>query len=122
MLAAISGGDELDPTSADNPVPNFGEELELGVAGGRIGYDAEWTASASTEENTIAIDRGIAALRHAGAEMVEVSMSAAQSVVNQFGVIFHSEVEQSHEDLGLFEQRAHEYGPTSARLSRAASR
>ena len=74
MLAAMSGFDPKDSTSAGIAVPDFEATLEDGVAGLRVGVPAEYTLEAAPAEINELWRRGIAWLRDAGARPVEVSL------------------------------------------------
>jgi len=74
VLEAISGVDPLDATSADRPA-DFTSQLESGVAGLRLGVPREYFQVEGMEPGVrAAVERAIATLEGAGAELVEVRL------------------------------------------------
>ena len=74
MLGAMAGFDPGDSTSVDIEVPDFEATLEDGVAGLRVGIPAEYSLDETPDDIRALWDSGIAWLRDAGAEPVEVSL------------------------------------------------
>ena len=74
LLGAMAGFDPKDSTSADRPVPDFAAACARGVQGLRIGVPKEYRAEAMNPEISALWDQGLAWLRDAGAETVEVSL------------------------------------------------
>ena len=74
LLGSMAGFDAKDSTSADLPVPDFSAACRRGVAGLRIGVPLEYRADGMPA----AVDRlwqdGLAWLRDAGAEIVDISL------------------------------------------------
>ncbi|HEV3278943.1 MAG TPA: Asp-tRNA(Asn)/Glu-tRNA(Gln) amidotransferase subunit GatA [Terriglobia bacterium] len=73
VLQAIAGRDPNDSTSADVPVPDYEGELEVSVAGLRVGVPREYFAGLSAEIGD-PIQRGIDLLQRIGCEIVPVSL------------------------------------------------
>src|SRR5436309_3269731 len=67
-LRVLAGHDPQDPASADVPVPDYGTDMDKGVAGLRIGIPRAFfaTAQATTQEVVAGIDGTAAQLRAAG--------------------------------------------------------
>ena len=74
MLGAMAGFDPKDSTSVDIDVPDFEAALEDGVAGLKVGIPAEYSLDETPDDIRALWDEGIAWLRDAGAEPVEVSL------------------------------------------------
>lgn len=74
MLGVMSGYDPKDSTSADKPVPNFEAALTGEVKGLKIGIPKEYRVDGMSSEIDDLWSKGIAWLKDAGAEVVEVSL------------------------------------------------
>lgn len=74
MMNAICGHDPLDSTSIDCPVPDFTAALQDGLKGLKIGIPTEYFGQGLDPEVDRAIRNGIAMLKEAGAEIVEVTL------------------------------------------------
>lgn len=73
-LKAMAGHDPKDSTSATQAVPDFEAVLGAGVRGLRVGIPAEYRMDGTNPEILDAWDQGIAMLKAAGAEIVNVSL------------------------------------------------
>jgi len=74
MLGAMAGHDPMDTTSVDAPVPDYAAALGKGVKGMKIGVPKEYRAEGMSLEIEALWEKGLAWLREAGAEIVEVSL------------------------------------------------
>lgn len=74
MLEAMAGFDEKDSTSSNRPVPEFSKAVGKSVKGLRVGIPAEYRAPGMPEEIAKMWEQGIAWLREAGCEVVDVSL------------------------------------------------
>ncbi len=74
LLGSMAGHDPKDSTSADLPVPDFAAACERGVRGLRVGIPREYRADGMADEIEGLWRQGIAWLREAGAEIVDVSL------------------------------------------------
>ncbi|MDE2007029.1 MAG: Asp-tRNA(Asn)/Glu-tRNA(Gln) amidotransferase subunit GatA [Rhodospirillales bacterium] len=74
LLGAMAGHDPKDSTSADVAVPDFRAACARGVKGLRIGIPREYRAEGMAGEIEALWQQGIAWLREAGAEIVDVSL------------------------------------------------
>jgi len=75
VLAAISGQDKADPTSLSAPLPDL-SDINAGVAGLRIGYDAEFVSQGTDPELIASIEVALALLESLGAKVVNVKVPA----------------------------------------------
>ena len=111
VLEAISGFDPRDPQSADAPVPNFSRGLGEGVRGMTIGIVRDFGAGAPVLSPDVAANllKAEAALRDAGAEIVDVGLPATlEEYRNVTSVINWGESFSIHEQDFL--QRRHLMG------------
>ncbi len=74
VLEAIAGYDHRDSTSLAKPAPSFAEALAQDAKGLKVGLPKEYFVSALAADVRAAIESAIAALRDAGAEIVDVSL------------------------------------------------
>lgn len=74
MLEAMAGFDEKDSTSSNRPVPAFAQAVGKSVKGLRVGIPAEYRAPGLPAEIAAMWEQGIAWLRDAGCEIVDVSL------------------------------------------------
>ncbi len=74
LLGSMAGFDPKDSTSADRPVPDFAAACRRGVRGLRIGVPREYRSDSMPAEIEAMWQRGLAWLRDAGAEIVDVSL------------------------------------------------
>jgi len=74
LLGSMAGHDPKDSTSADRPVPDFAAACARGVKGLRIGVPREYRADGMPAEIEALWQQGLAWLRGAGAEIVDVSL------------------------------------------------
>ncbi len=74
VLEAIAGHDPRDSTSLSTPAPSFTEALGQDVKGLKVGLPAEYFVDALDGDVKAALDKTIAVLRDAGAEIVDVTL------------------------------------------------
>ncbi len=74
LLGSMAGHDPKDSTSADRPVPDFAAACRRGVKGLRIGVPREYRSDDMPPEIEALWQQGLAWLREAGAEIVDVSL------------------------------------------------
>jgi len=74
LLAVMAGHDPKDSTCVDLPVPDYEAACTRGVRGLRIGVPREYSAPGMSAEIEALWQRGLAWLRDAGAEIVNVSL------------------------------------------------
>ena len=91
VLQVIAGHDPRDATSLDVPVPSYTAGLDAGVANMTIGLPREYFDYAIDLEVRAALDRTIAALRAAGANLVEVSLPHTSLAVASYYIVAPAE-------------------------------
>lgn len=74
MLREMAGFDEKDSTVADIAVPDFTQALTGDIRGKKIGIPREYRSKDLNPQVAAVWDKGIAFLKNAGAEIVEISM------------------------------------------------
>ena len=74
LLGSMAGHDPKDSTSADVPVPDYEAACRRGVRGLRIGVPREYRSDGMSAEIDALWAQGVAWLRAAGAEIVDVSL------------------------------------------------
>jgi len=114
-LQVMTGHDPRDPASADAPVPDYRSGLEDGVAGLRVGVPRDLFAHdpALTEDACDGIERALAALREAGATVMDVMLPDYALYRSCNRVIMTAEMYAIHRaDL---RRRLPEYGEIAAR-------
>jgi amidase len=109
MFEAIAGFDPNDPTSLRDRVPRMLDVLDKGVRGLRIGYDRRFATEGVHPEQTAAIQTAVDALRHLGAEIVNVQMPDVTQERSMWYILCAKEAVTAH--AANFPSRKNEYGP-----------
>jgi aspartyl-tRNA(Asn)/glutamyl-tRNA(Gln) amidotransferase subunit A len=91
MLEAMSGFDAKDATSLDLPVPQWEAGLSGNLKGKRIGIPKEYRVDNMPSEIDALWERGIAWLKDAGAEIVEVSLPHTRYALPAYYIIAPAE-------------------------------
>ncbi|MGE0259167.1 MAG: Asp-tRNA(Asn)/Glu-tRNA(Gln) amidotransferase subunit GatA [Alphaproteobacteria bacterium] len=91
LLGAMAGHDPRDSTSAPLPVPDYEAALSGDVRGLRVGIPREYRAESMPDEIEALWQQGIAWLRDAGAEPVEISLSTTQYALPAYYIIAPAE-------------------------------
>ncbi|TFI56660.1 Asp-tRNA(Asn)/Glu-tRNA(Gln) amidotransferase subunit GatA [Sphingomonas parva] len=91
MLEAMAGFDPKDSTSLDLPVPNWEANLSSDIRGKRIGIPREYRIDGVPAEIDQVWEQGIAWMRDAGAEIVEVSLPHTRYALPTYYIIAPAE-------------------------------
>jgi aspartyl-tRNA(Asn)/glutamyl-tRNA(Gln) amidotransferase subunit A len=91
MLEAMAGFDPKDSTSLDLPVPEWAASLNPDMRGKRVGIPREYRMEGSDAEILASWDQGIAWLKDAGAEVVEVSLPHTKYALPAYYIIAPAE-------------------------------
>ena len=91
LLEAMAGFDPRDATSLDLPVPKWEAELSSNLKGKRVGIPKEYRIDGVPDEINALWDQGIAWLRDAGAEIVEISLPHTQYALPTYYIIAPAE-------------------------------
>ncbi|WP_174273779.1 Asp-tRNA(Asn)/Glu-tRNA(Gln) amidotransferase subunit GatA [Sphingomonas bacterium] len=91
LLEAMSGFDRKDATSLDVPVPAWEAALSGSLKGKRIGIPREYRVDDMPAEIDALWERGIALVKDAGAEVVEVSLPHTRYALPTYYIIAPAE-------------------------------
>jgi aspartyl-tRNA(Asn)/glutamyl-tRNA(Gln) amidotransferase subunit A len=91
MLEVMSGYDPMDSTSVDLPVPHWEAGLNSDLRGKRIGIPKEYRIEGVPHEIDQVWEQGIAWLRDAGADVVEVSLPHTRYALPTYYIIAPAE-------------------------------
>ncbi|MGB7241878.1 MAG: Asp-tRNA(Asn)/Glu-tRNA(Gln) amidotransferase subunit GatA [Sulfitobacter sp.] len=91
MLEAMAGFDAKDSTSADLAVPDFEAALTGDVRGKKIGIPREYRMDGMSDEIDALWQSGIAMMKDAGAEIVDISLPHTKYALPAYYVIAPAE-------------------------------
>jgi len=91
MLGAMAGFDVKDATSLELPVPDWEARLSGDLKGKRIGIPREYRVDGMPDDIEALWERGIAWLKDAGAEIVEVSLPHTKYALPTYYIIAPAE-------------------------------
>ena len=91
FLGAMSGHDPRDSTSADIPVPDFEAALTGDISGKKIGIPKEYRMDGMAQEIETLWSTGIAMMKDAGAEIVDISLPHTKYALPAYYVIAPAE-------------------------------
>jgi len=91
MLEAMAGFDSKDSTSLDLPVPNWEAALSGDLTGKKIGIPREYRMDGMDADVAASWDQGIAWLKDAGAEIVDISLPHTKYALPAYYIIAPAE-------------------------------
>ena len=91
MLGSMASVDEKDTTSVDRPVPDYEASLGQSVKGLRIGIPREYRMDGMPEEIETLWQKGIAWLKDAGAEIVDISLPHTKYALPAYYIVAPAE-------------------------------
>ncbi|HZG31935.1 MAG TPA: Asp-tRNA(Asn)/Glu-tRNA(Gln) amidotransferase subunit GatA [Sphingopyxis sp.] len=91
MLENMAGFDPKDATSLDLPVPNWEAALSSDLKGKKVGIPKEYRLEGIDPEIDAMWDAGIAMLKNAGAEVVEISLPHTKYALPTYYIIAPAE-------------------------------
>ena len=91
MLAVMASHDAKDTTSVDRPVPDYEAVLGRSVKGMKVGIPREYRVDGMPAEIEALWQQGIAFLKDAGAEIVDVSLPHTQYALPTYYIIAPAE-------------------------------
>ena len=91
LLRSMSGPDPKDSTCLDLPVPDFAAAVGRGVRGLRIGVPREYRLEGVPAEIDSLWEQGIAWLREAGCEIVEISLPHTKYALPAYYIVAPAE-------------------------------
>ena len=116
LLGAVSGHDPRDATSANEPVPDYAENLEDGVKGLKIGIPGEYFVEGMRPEVEAAVREAIAVFEDQGAEVVDVSLPHTEYALPVYYILAPAEASSNlaRYDGARFGARREEDSPYGA--------
>lgn len=91
MLEAMAGFDPKDSTSLELPVPEWAAGLNSNLKGKRVGIPKEYRLDGIDEDIVAMWDNGIAWLKEAGAEIVDISLPHTKYALPAYYIIAPAE-------------------------------
>jgi aspartyl-tRNA(Asn)/glutamyl-tRNA(Gln) amidotransferase subunit A len=91
MLEAMAGFDPKDSTSLDLPVPEWAASLNGDLKGRKVGIPREYRMEGTDPEILKSWDQGVAWLKDAGAEVVEISLPHTKYALPAYYIIAPAE-------------------------------
>ncbi|MDQ3262542.1 MAG: Asp-tRNA(Asn)/Glu-tRNA(Gln) amidotransferase subunit GatA [Myxococcota bacterium] len=91
LLQLICGRDPLDATSAPVEVPDFGQELEAGVQGLKLGLPREYFVEGIDPEVAASVRAAAESYRRLGAEIVDISLPNSRHALAAYYLIAPAE-------------------------------
>ncbi|MBT2134579.1 Asp-tRNA(Asn)/Glu-tRNA(Gln) amidotransferase subunit GatA [Croceibacterium sp. LX-88] len=91
MLESMAGFDPKDSTSLDMPVPEWSKALDANLKGKKVGIPREYRMDGTDEEILKSWDDGIAWLKDAGAEVVDVSLPHTKYALPTYYIVAPAE-------------------------------
>jgi aspartyl-tRNA(Asn)/glutamyl-tRNA(Gln) amidotransferase subunit A len=91
MLEAMAGFDPKDSTSLDMPVPAWASALNADLRGKKVGIPREYRMDGTDPEILASWDQGIAWLKDAGAEIVDISLPHTKYALPAYYIVAPAE-------------------------------
>ncbi|WP_416355648.1 Asp-tRNA(Asn)/Glu-tRNA(Gln) amidotransferase subunit GatA [Aureimonas phyllosphaerae] len=91
LLTSMASSDPKDTTSVDRPVPDYEAAVGRSVKGLRIGIPREYRVEGMPAEIEALWQKGIATLREAGAEIVDVSLPHTKYALPAYYIVAPAE-------------------------------
>ncbi|MGD8327363.1 MAG: Asp-tRNA(Asn)/Glu-tRNA(Gln) amidotransferase subunit GatA, partial [Sphingomonadales bacterium] len=91
MLEAMAGYDPKDSTSVNVPVPNYEAALSGDIRGMKVGIPKEYRMDGMPEEIEALWQQGIAWLKDAGAEIVDISLPHTKYALPTYYIVAPAE-------------------------------
>ncbi|BBC74191.1 aspartyl/glutamyl-tRNA amidotransferase subunit A [Altererythrobacter sp. B11] len=91
MLEAMAGFDAKDSTSLDMPVPDWSAALDADLRGKTIGIPREYRMEGTDAEILASWDQGIAWLKDAGANVVDISLPHTKYALPAYYIVAPAE-------------------------------
>ena len=91
LLKSMAGHDTKDSTSIDRPVPDYEAALGKGVKGLKIGVPKEYRVDGMPDEIEAIWQQGMAWLKDAGAEIVDVSLPLTKYALPVYYIVAPAE-------------------------------
>lgn len=114
ILGVIAGADKNDPTSLQDPVPDYLAGVGRNIRGLRIGIGRKYATDGIDGQVIAALEEGASVLRSLGAEIIDVEFPPYQRLVSFWIAMCSVETAVAHKET--YPLSASEYGPDLAAL------
>jgi aspartyl-tRNA(Asn)/glutamyl-tRNA(Gln) amidotransferase subunit A len=91
LLKSMAGYDPKDSTSVNKPVPDYAATLGQSVKGLRVGVPKEYRVEGMNPETVRFWEQGIAMMKEAGAEIVDVSLPHTKYALASYYIVAPAE-------------------------------
>lgn len=91
LLESMAGYDPKDSTSVNAPVPRYADAIGKSVKGLKVGVPKEYRVDGTNPEILALWEKGVAMLKDAGAEIVDVSLPHTKYALQTYYVIAPAE-------------------------------
>jgi aspartyl-tRNA(Asn)/glutamyl-tRNA(Gln) amidotransferase subunit A len=91
LLQIMSGRDEMDSTSVDESVPDYGASLKADMKGLKLGLPREYFVTGTDPEVESAVRKAVERCKALGAEIIDVSLPHTEYAVATYYVIATAE-------------------------------
>ena len=91
LMRSMSGHDPKDTTSVDLPVPDYEAAVGASMKGKRIGIPKEYRMDGMSQEIEALWEQGIAWMRDAGAEIVDISLPHTKYALAAYYIVAPAE-------------------------------
>ncbi len=91
MLGSMAGFDPKDTTSLDLPVPDWEAALSSDMRGKKVGIPREYRMDGTDQDILESWDKGIAWLKDAGAQIIDISLPHTQYALPAYYIIAPAE-------------------------------
>jgi aspartyl-tRNA(Asn)/glutamyl-tRNA(Gln) amidotransferase subunit A len=91
MLKSMASVDPKDTTSVDRPVPDYEAALGQSIRGMKVGIPKEYRVDGMPEEIEALWQKGIACLKDAGAEIVDISLPHTKYALPAYYIVAPAE-------------------------------
>ncbi|MEM9198443.1 MAG: amidase [Pseudomonadota bacterium] len=109
MMLALAGADPRDPTTLDDPVPDYLAGLGTPIRGMRIGFDEALVGDLVSADMAAALKEALAVFRALGAKIQSVTLPDDSAMFDAWNAICTAECAVAHAET--YPSRKAEYGP-----------
>lgn len=109
MLQTIAGVDPNDPTTLMDPVDDYLQQIDKGIAGVRIGVDEDYIRNGTDPELADAVMAAVKVLASLGANLVEIEMPDMEEYLEAFSTLCSAEALAAH--AANYPSKRDMYGP-----------
>ena len=110
VVQAMSGADGVDPACPPDPPPWKVPAARGSLDGARVGVSADLVDVGVDESIKVVFNAAVDHLEESGAQIVEVDLPDAEWIRSAFVPLQMAEAHHVHRSMGLYPQRAADYG------------